>query len=168
MRIFIRSCVHVVTIQNFIPSEASFIRDQDSCEKVWVRRILLQLPLGERSSMLRIRWLQTLNRLYSIGLQLMFGYNDWRSPHRTLGSTASILKSLRLKFLTEELPQLLKDVPVTTRQTMWFVHDEAPSHFTRDVEQFLDSHCPYRWTGQNGLVLWPPRSLDLTPACGAI
>jgi hypothetical protein len=63
-----------------------------------------------------------------------------------------------LHFLTDELPQLLEDVPLATEQSMRFIHDGAPAHFTRYTKQFLDSHCPDRFTGRNGPILWPPRS----------
>jgi hypothetical protein len=76
----------------------------------------------------------------------------------------SLLGASCLHFLTEELPELLKDVPLATRQTMWFMHDGAPDHFTHDVKQFLDSRCPDRRIGRNGSVFWPPRSPNLTPA----
>jgi hypothetical protein len=41
------------------------------------------------------------------------------------------------------------------------MHDGASAHFTRDVKQFLDSHYPDRWIGQNRLMLWPLWSPDL-------
>jgi hypothetical protein len=44
------------------------------------------------------------------------------------------------------------------------MHDVGPAHFNRDVKQFSDSHYPGRWIRRNGLVLWLPRSPDLTPA----
>jgi hypothetical protein len=47
-----------------------------------------------------------------------------------------------LHILTEELPQLLEDVPLATRQAVWFMHDGASAHFTCNVKQFLDSPYP--------------------------
>jgi hypothetical protein len=41
-----------------------------------------------------------------------------------------------LHFLTEELPQLLADVLLAVQQTMWFMHDGAPAHFTCDIKYF--------------------------------
>jgi hypothetical protein len=84
----------------------------------------------------------------------------WRSPHRALRVAASTVRGLLFTFLTGRLPQLLDDVQLAMRQTMWFMHYGAPAHFTPDVKQFLDSHYPDR---RNGPVLWPPRSPDLTP-----
>jgi hypothetical protein len=68
-----------------------------------------------------------------------------------------------IHFLMEELPQLLEDVPLVTQQ-MWFMHDGAPTHFTRNIKQFLHSHYPAQWAEQNRLVLWPPQLPSLTPA----
>jgi hypothetical protein len=69
-----------------------------------------------------------------------------------------------LHVLTEELPQLLEDVPLAKRHTMWFVYDGAATHCSRNVKKVPDSHYTDRWIGRNGPVLWPPRSPDLTHA----
>jgi len=45
----------------------------------------------------------------------------------------------------------------------WSIRVAAPTHFMRDVKQFCDCHYPEEWVGRNVLVLWPPRSSDLTP-----
>ncbi|EFN74942.1 hypothetical protein EAG_08861, partial [Camponotus floridanus] len=34
-----------------------------------------------------------------------------------------------LKFLQNDLPELLDDVPLLTRQRALFMHDETPVHF---------------------------------------
>jgi hypothetical protein len=46
---------------------------------------------------------------------------------------------------------------------VWSIRIGAPTHFMRDVKQFCDCHYPEEWVGRNVLVLWPPRSPDLTP-----
>jgi len=38
-----------------------------------------------------------------------------------------------LRFLQEELPRLLEDVPLNKRGRMYFQHDGAPPHFSREV-----------------------------------
>jgi len=60
------------------------------------------------------------------------------------------------------LPVLLEDVPLATRQVMWFQLDGAPAHFARSVRQFLNTHYP-QWIGRGGRIAWPQRSPDLTP-----
>jgi hypothetical protein len=44
-----------------------------------------------------------------------------------------------LHFLTEELPQLLENVPMATGKTRG-MHDGAPAHFTHNIKQILNSH----------------------------
>ena len=36
-------------------------------------------------------------------------------------------------FLQNDLPKQLEDVPLATRNVMYFRHDGAPSHYTRHV-----------------------------------
>lgn len=64
-----------------------------------------------------------------------------------------------LEFLLEILPVLLEDVPLATRQVMWFQLDGAPAHFALSVRQFLNTHYP-QWIGRGGSIAWPPRSPD--------
>lgn len=68
-----------------------------------------------------------------------------------------------LQFLQNELPVLMEDVPLATRQRAWFQQDGAPPHFARVVRDYLNIHFPNRWIGRGGFVSWPPRSPDLTP-----
>jgi hypothetical protein len=68
-----------------------------------------------------------------------------------------------LRFLQEELPLMLEDVPLLTRQEMWLQQDGAPPNFGRQVTAFLNQHFPDRWIGRGGPVPWPARSQDLSP-----
>ena len=43
-----------------------------------------------------------------------------------------------LQFLREELPPLLEDVPLDIRQGMYFQHDGALPHFSREVVNYLN------------------------------
>jgi hypothetical protein len=65
-------------------------------------------------------------------------------------------------FLQHELPALLKNVPLQTRQ-MYYHHDGAPPHFTQVVKQYLNHKFPNRWTGRGSTQNWPPWSKDLNP-----
>ena len=67
------------------------------------------------------------------------------------------------QFLKEDLPQLLQEVPLMTRHSMWFMHDGAPEHFSITVRQYLDRVYNNRWIGRAGTQPWPPKSLDLNP-----
>lgn len=68
-----------------------------------------------------------------------------------------------LRFLRDELPQLLENVPLQLRLNMWFQHDGAPPHKARRVQQYLNDVYPDKWIGINGPIEWPPKSPDLTP-----
>lgn len=68
-----------------------------------------------------------------------------------------------LNFLEENLPLLLDDIPLASRQGMWFQHDGAPVHFGRQVQNFLNTAYPEKWIGRGGFINWPARSPDLTP-----
>ena len=47
-----------------------------------------------------------------------------------------------LRFLQEELPQLLEDVPLNKRGRMCFQHDGAPPHSSCEVRNFLNYRFP--------------------------
>jgi len=68
-----------------------------------------------------------------------------------------------LRFLQEELPELLEDVPLNKRSHMYFKHDGAPPHSPREVRNFLNSRLPGRWIGRGGPHNWPARFPDLSP-----
>lgn len=68
-----------------------------------------------------------------------------------------------LRFLQEELPNLLENVPLETRRNMWYMHDGAPPHFPIIVRQHLNNTFGQSWIGRGGPVAWPPRSPDLNP-----
>lgn len=68
-----------------------------------------------------------------------------------------------LHFLTTDLNELLDDVPLNTRNKMWFMQDGAPAHYTIQVREFLNEAYPNRWIGRGAPVAWPARSPDLNP-----
>jgi len=55
-----------------------------------------------------------------------------------------------LRFLQEEFPRLLEDVPLNKRGHMYFQHDGAPPHSSREVRNLLNSRFPGRWIGRSG------------------
>ena len=66
-------------------------------------------------------------------------------------------------FLRHELPRLLRDVPVHTKERMILQQDGAPPHSSRQVKEYLDTAFPEKWIGRGGPHQWPARSPDLTP-----
>ncbi|EZA62157.1 hypothetical protein X777_06106 [Ooceraea biroi] len=67
------------------------------------------------------------------------------------------------RFLSNDLPILMENVPLQFRQNSWIRLDGCPSHYARQVRNWLDEHYAHRWIGRGGPVFWPPRSPDLTP-----
>lgn len=106
---------------------------------------------------------------YSTRHQVRFTVNVWCGlvgnhligPHFLTGG--SLNGERYLQFLQEVLPELLEDVPLATRQAMWFQHDGCPAHNARAVTRHLDARFRSRWIGNRSLISWPARSPDLTP-----
>ena len=46
---------------------------------------------------------------------------------------------------------------------MYFQHDGAPPHSSREVRNFLNYRFPGQWIGRGGPHNWPARSPDLSP-----
>lgn len=67
-----------------------------------------------------------------------------------------------LNFLRNDLLELLEDIPLDIRRTMWYQHDGCPAHFSLDVRNHLNNIYPNRWIGRGSLFPWPARSPDLT------
>ena len=62
-------------------------------------------------------------------------------------------------FLENELPVLLKDVPIMTRNQIWFMHDDAPAHFSLAAREYLHRVYDGRWIGWGAVIpnrQWPP------------
>ncbi len=66
-----------------------------------------------------------------------------------------------LRFLQENLPELLQEVPLALRRNMYFMRNGAPPHFGTQVRRFLDTTYTRRWIGRYGPIEWPPLSPDL-------
>ena len=67
------------------------------------------------------------------------------------------------KFLQDELPALLENVPLQTQRQMYYQHDGAPPHFSQVVRQYLNNEFPNQWIGLGYAQNWPPRSPNLNP-----
>ncbi|GBO29597.1 hypothetical protein AVEN_4755-1 [Araneus ventricosus] len=99
-----------------------------------------------------------------VGFRLMFGPALWGSPHRTLHVPFSSNSSNYLIFLQQVFPNLLGDEQISTtmRQTIWFQHDGAPVHFSREVPNHLDVRFGQESIGHGGPVRWSARTPDLS------
>jgi hypothetical protein len=56
--------------------------------------------------------------------------------------------------------QITKDIP---HDLIHFQQDGAPTHYHRELRQFLDDQLPGRWSRRAGPIPWPPKSPDLKP-----
>lgn len=63
-----------------------------------------------------------------------------------------------LQILKKELPKKLTEIPM--REQIWFMHDGAPQHKSKEIQQLLSrpDYFGNQWIGEGGQVLWPPRS----------
>ena len=87
---------------------------------------------------------------------------NWWRVNRTFVFENNLRGDAYEKFLRNELPGLLEDIPLKVRSQMYFQHDGAPPHYSRLVREYLHVSFPSRWLGRLGPVAWPPRSPDLT------
>ncbi|KOC60758.1 hypothetical protein WH47_06904, partial [Habropoda laboriosa] len=67
------------------------------------------------------------------------------------------------RILKDALPELLENISLDIRQSMWFQQDGCPAHSARNVTKFLSNKFGDRWIGRSGSNKWPVRSPDLTP-----
>jgi len=86
--------------------------------------------------------------------QLRFSVNVWCAvlDDQLIGPfilEGSLTGEAYLRFLQEELPQLLEDVPLNKRGRIYFQRDRAP-HFLYVVRNFLNYRFPGRWIGRGG------------------
>jgi len=71
------------------------------------------------------------------------------------------LNSIRyLAFLQNELPGLLEEVDIDSRQRMWWQQDGAPPHSAGIVTVYLNQVYHEKWIGRFSPTKWPPRPPD--------
>lgn len=56
------------------------------------------------------------------------------------------------RFIEEELPQLLEDVPLHTRVHMWYQQDGCPAHYSLQARRSLSRMFGNRWIGRGGPI----------------
>jgi hypothetical protein len=66
-------------------------------------------------------------------------------------------------FLHITLPDYLENMPLASCRQLYFMHDDAPAHFSISASRHLNAHYPGRWIGWGGPIAWPWRSPDLNP-----
>lgn len=89
--------------------------------------------------------------------------------HLTCGSEFWAKIPLRLNgafykdFLQEQVPILVKNVPLAIRLRMCFMHYGATAHSNKTAHQYLEDVYPNHWIGRAGHQPWLPISTDLNP-----
>ena len=73
---------------------------------------------------------------------------------------ARVNSATYLEFLNNTLDELL-DVPLDIRRNMWYLHDGAPPHSSREVNRWFNDNYFDGWIGRYSKHAWPPRSPDL-------
>jgi hypothetical protein len=58
------------------------------------------------------------------------------------------------------LPEFLEEIPLALSRNIWFQHDRATGHLTRQVYEYLTANYNDPWNGQDGSAAWPSRSMD--------
>lgn len=66
-------------------------------------------------------------------------------------------------FLTEQLENLLDDLPLVIHRDIWYQHDGAPAHNARRVRDYLRRRFNNKIITTHSDTPWPPRSPDITP-----
>ena len=98
--------------------------------------------------------------------QVRFSLNVWAGiyKNRILGPhffNGNLNAEMYYQFLTSTFEDYLDDLPLANYNSIWFQHDGAPPHNTRQVSDYLSERFGDRWIGNNGPVRWPARSPDL-------
>ena len=57
---------------------------------------------------------------------------------------------------------IIERLEIEIRRNLIYQQDGVPSHFSREVSNFLNENYQYL-IGCNGRISWPPRSPDLSP-----
>lgn len=68
-----------------------------------------------------------------------------------------------LQFLNTEISDIVDNMPVEIRHSLWYQCDGAPIHSSRQVKEKLLEMFRGKVIGRNMEQIWPPRSPDLTP-----
>jgi hypothetical protein len=71
-------------------------------------------------------------------------------------------------FLSNDLPDVLEDVPLAVRARMWYMHISGSAHFSRAVRGIFSSTYHNRWINGGGPTAWSSSSphfnlLDFCP-----
>jgi len=95
--------------------------------------------------------------------QQRFSVNEWCAVLddqliRPFILESRLTREAYLRFLQKELLRLLEDATLNKWGSMYFQHDAAAPHSSREVRNFLNYRFPGRWIGRGGPHNWPART----------
>jgi hypothetical protein len=99
--------------------------------------------------------------------QYQWRINVWAGiiGNRIIGPTilpATLNAANYMELLRNYVETELEELPVRDYFNVIYLHDGAPAHYARDVQDYLETRFT-EWIGRSGRVPWPPRPPDLTP-----
>lgn len=173
--------MHISQVERYQRKVASIDVSDKSRQSVWCRWLLGKIK-GDSNFLKRFLW--TDHEVFSVAEAHQFlskqnGQSDQETNETLENSKGSVSvwagilddiiigphiflspinASSYLNFLQETLPDLLDDVPLDVRGSMYFQHDGKPGHCSSDVESYLQEAFPKRWIGSKGPIYWPARS----------
>ena len=105
------------------------------------------------------RWMRT------VPFQYPWSVNCWCGivGNRVIGPylfEVRLTGQVYANFLQNVLPQLMEDVPLHVRMSMWMQHDGATPHYALRSRQVTNEIFHAKWIGRGGPVAWPLRSPD--------
>jgi hypothetical protein len=67
------------------------------------------------------------------------------------------------RFMMNDLPLILRHLPLHQPQHIWFMHERVPTYFLRIARQHANQTFGEQRIGRGGPVNWPAQSPDLNP-----
>lgn len=107
-------------------------------------------------------------RIRPLRHQNRFGFNVWcgimgRNIVGPIFYEGTLTSERYFQILTNDLEDLLDNIPLAEVNNIWYQQDGAPSHNSHNVMNYLLQRFNNKVVATNSAVRWPARSPDLTP-----
>ena len=162
---------HLQKVHDFLPADYSrrqqfchWLPQQHTIDRMFIRRVqFTDVALFTRGSIINphnmYMWVyENPHRTTLRGYQRRFSVKVWCGivDNHVLGPHVlppRLTCPVYRQFVEHELPGLLhEDAPLATRNSMWFMHDGAPAHFSHVAREYLHVAYPNRWMSRAGRV----------------
>jgi hypothetical protein len=115
-----------------------------------------------------VRWNSPCDSISPSEMTVLHRRPGWKFRWCLIGphiSPAGVSGCDYLNFVRTHLSALLEDVSFNTHLHVWFQHDGVPTHYSREMRQWLSEYYPARWIGRGDTapVSRPAHSPDLNP-----